>query len=114
MQKNLKRKIQQIFRVDDSELELIRKKMAAAKIQNKEMYYRKMVLGGYVVRVDFSAVREMVKLLRNATNNLNQIAKRVNSDGSIFANDIADIQADYEKLWCQAEIIFRKIAETEF
>jgi len=114
MQKNLKRKIQQIFRVDDSELELIRKKMAAAKIQNKEMYYRKMVLDGYVVRVDFSAVREMVKLLRNATNNLNQIAKRINTDGSVFANDIADIQADYEKLWEQSETIFRKIAETEF
>ena len=114
MQKNLKRKIQQIFRVDENELELIRKKMSAAKIQNKEMYYRKMVLDGYVVRVDFSAVREMVKLLRNATNNLNQIAKRVNADGSIFENDITDIQADYEKLWYQSEIIFNKIAETEF
>jgi len=114
VQKNLKRKIQQIFRVDDSELELIRKKMAAAKIQNKEAYYRKMVLDGYVVRVDFLVVREMVKLLRNATNNLNQIAKRINADGSVFVNDIADIQADYEKLWVQSETIFNKIAETEF
>jgi len=114
MQKNLKRKNQQIFRIDDSELELIRKKIAAAKIQNQEMYYRKMVLDGYVVHVDFSVVREVVKLLRNATNNLNQIAKRVNTDGGIFANDIADIQADYEKLWVQSETIFNKIANTEF
>jgi len=73
MQKNLKRKNQQIFRLDDSELELVGKKMTAAKIKNKEAYYRKMVLDGYVVNVNFEDVQEMNRLLRNATNNLNQL-----------------------------------------
>ena len=114
MQKNLKRKNQQIFRLDDSELELVEQKMSASNIRNKAAYYRKMVLDGYIVRIDFSPIQEMNRLLRNASNNLNQIAKRINADGSVFANDITDIQADYEKLWCQSEIIFNKIAETEF
>ena len=114
MEKNLKRKNQQIFRLDDSELELVGKKMTAAKIKNKEAYYRKMVLDGYVVNVNFEDVQEMNRLLRNATNNLNQIAKRVNSDGSIFESDIKDIkdiQEHYEKLWNQSEIIFENIAK---
>ena len=110
MQKNLKRKHQQIFRLDDSE---IKQKMSAANIRNKAAYYRKMVLDGYIVRVDFSPIQEMNKLLRNATNNLNQIAKRTNTDGNIFANDIADIQENYEKLRTQFEIIFEKFAKLD-
>ena len=57
MEKNLRRNIQQIFRVDESELDLIRQKMTAVKIINKEAYYRKMVLDGYVVRLDFNVLR---------------------------------------------------------
>jgi len=107
---NLRRKIQQIFRVDENELALIHEKMAAARIQNKEAYFRKMVLDGYVVRIDFSDVREMVRLLRNATNNLNQIAKRSNETRSIYESDIKDIQDNYEKLWQWAEVIMEKMA----
>ena len=111
MTKNLKRSKQQIFRVDESELALIKEKMAAANILNKEAYYRRMVLDGYVLRLDFSDVREMTRLLSNATNNLNQIARRVNSDGSIYAQDIQKTQADYELLWGQAKVILQKMAK---
>lgn len=111
MTKNLKRSKQQIFRVDESELALIKEKMAAANILNKEAYYRKMVLDGYVLRLDFSDVREMTRLLSNATNNLNQIARRVNSDGSMYATDIQKLQADYELLWGQARMILQKLTK---
>lgn len=110
MEKNLKRSIQQMFRVDETELDLIREKMQNAKISNKEAYYRKMVLDGYIVRLDFSDIRKMASLLSNSTNNLNQIAKRVNSGGSIYESDIRDIQNNYEKLWLQAEEIMKKLA----
>ena len=71
MQKNLKRNIQQIFRVDESELELIKQKMECANIINKEAYYRKMILDGYIIRLDLADIREMIRLLSNATGNLN-------------------------------------------
>ena len=108
--KNLKRQHQQIFRVDDAELALIHEKMETAGIRNKQAFYRKMILDGYIVRIDFSDVREMIRLLRNATNNLNQISKRVNASGSIHKDDIADIQRNYEKLWQWAEVITKKLA----
>ena len=85
MAKNLKRKNQQIFRVDDDELSLINEKIKMAGIQSKEHYYRKMVLDGYVIRTDFSDVREMIRLLSNSSDNLNQISKRVNTMGNIYA-----------------------------
>jgi len=84
--------------------------MECANIINKEAYYIKMVLAGYVVRIDFSDVREMIRLLSNATGNLNQIAKRVKTDGSIFASDINDIQENYERLWVQVKVILKKLA----
>jgi len=108
---NLQRSILQNFRVSESERDLIAKKMSAAGINNKEHYFRKMVLDGYILRLDLADVREMTKLLSNATNNLNQIAKRVNADGSIFASDINDLQAQYDRLWEQADKILRSLAK---
>lgn len=100
-----------MFRVDENELELIKEKMKCAHIINKEAYFRKMVLDGYIVRLDLGDVRKMVQLLSNSTSNLNQIAKRVNADGSIFASDIADIQDHYERLWEQVEAILKGLAK---
>jgi len=85
--------------------------MAAAGIGNREAYIRKMVLDGYIVRLDLSDVRKMVQLLSNATSNLNQIAKRANETRSIYESDINDLQAHYEELWVQAESILRGLAK---
>jgi len=96
--------------VSESENALIAEKMEAAGIRNKESYFRKMVLDGYVVRIDFADVRELSRLLRNATNNLNQVAKRTNETHSVYASDIKDLQDNYEKLWVSAEGIMKKLA----
>jgi hypothetical protein len=85
--------------------------MDCARIANKESYYRKMVLDGYVVRLDFSDVRKMVMLLSNATSNLNQISRRLNASGNIFASDIKDIQQNYERLSEQSGEILQKLSK---
>ena len=110
---NLQRNIMQNFRINEAERDLIKEKMKASGMRNKEGYFRKMVLGGYILRLDFTDVREMTRLLSNATNNLNQIAKRVNTDGNIFASDIKDIQDDYELLWEQAKKILLSLANIQ-
>ena len=50
-------------------------------------------------------------MLRIASNNLNQVAKRSNETRSIYADDIADLQDNYEKLWQSAEGIMAKLAK---
>ena len=107
---NVKRDICIKIRLSESERDLINEKMAAAGINNREAYMRKMICDGYIVRMDFSDVREMVRLLRNATNNLNQVARRANETRSIYAADIKDLQDNYEKLWQSAEVIMKKLA----
>ena len=102
-----------VFYLDDQETGLVAEKMKLAGIRNREAYIRKMILDGYVVRVDLSDVRKMVTLLSNATNNLNQIAKRANETRSVYESDIRDIQANYERLWEQTEAILQGLAKIQ-
>jgi len=108
-----KREIVVRFHVTEKERNLIDEKMAAAGIRNRESYLRKMSLGGYVLRLDLSAVKEMTRLLANATNNMNQIAKRANETRSIYESDIKDLQAHYDSLWKQADAILRSLANIQ-
>lgn len=108
---NRKRKIRVVFYLDEDETELVKEKMALAGIRNREAYVRKMILDGYIVRLDLGDVRKMVQLLSNSSSNLNQIAKRANETRSIYESDIRDLQAHYTRLWEQAEAILRGLAK---
>ena len=101
------------FMVTPEERQLIEDKMHLLDMENLGAYLRKMAIDGYVIRLDLAEVREMVKLLRNATNNLNQIARRANETRSIYEADILDIQAHYEKLWEAANQILRELAKMQ-
>jgi len=87
--------------------------MEAAGIRNMSAYIRKMCCDGYIVRLDLSDVRKMVQLLSNATNSLNQIAKRVNATGSVYESDIKDIQDRQEQLWEQTRAILYGLAKIQ-
>ncbi len=108
---NRNRNVRIVFYVSEKERDLIEQKMQEAGIKNREAYIRKMSLGGYIIHVDLSDIRELVSLLRNATNNLNQIARRVNETENIYETDIKDLQENYDRLWGKAENIMRKLAE---
>jgi len=98
------------FRVTEEERGLIAKKMELAGISSVRAYLLKMAVDGYVIQLDLADVREMVRLLRNATNNLNQIARRVNATGSVYRADIEDLKENYDKLWEKAGGILSHLA----
>ena len=93
------RSVQLHFVVSGLEAELIKERMAELGITNLSAYLRKMAVDGYVVRVDMTEFKELASLLRNCSNNLNQIAKRVNSTGHLYEEDIADLKTRYGELW---------------
>lgn len=63
-------------------------------------FLRAMVLNGYVLKLDLPQLREMIRLLGNLTNNVNQIARRVNEHGSIYESEIDEIQEKVNQLLC--------------
>ena len=65
--------------------------MEQTGIISMSAYLRKMAIDGYVIKLELPELREMISLLRRSSNNLNQIAKRVNSTDRIYAEDMDEI-----------------------
>ena len=105
-----KRNIVIRFRVTPEEREMIESKMAQFGTTNMAAYLRKISIDGYVVRLDLPELREMVSLLRRSSNNLNQIAKRVNETSRIYDADIDCLKANQEKIWSAANGILTRLA----
>lgn len=94
-----KRNLQLNFRVSPQELEVIEGKMAQAGTKNREAYLRKMAIDGYVVKLEFPELKELVSLMRYSSNNLNQLTKRVHETGRIYEVDLEDILQKQEAIW---------------
>ena len=56
-------------------------------------------LDGYCVNLDLTDVKELVHLLRQCSNNLNQYTKKAHQTGSIYEEDIRDLQERFETFW---------------
>jgi hypothetical protein len=105
------RSVNLAFRVTPREREMIERRMAQTGMTNLRAYMVKQAIDGRVIHVQLDSVNEMIRLLSNATNNINQIAKRVNQSGNFHAADLDDLRARYEELWTQAKEILRRLAD---
>ena len=92
------------------EIDRLRQRMDEVGVKNCSAFIRKMSLDGYIVKLDMDDIHEMIRLLRNATNNLNQIAKKANSGDGIYGADIADMQAKQDEIWEAAKEILARLA----
>lgn len=108
-----RRNIRITFMVDEAERDLINGKMAESGINSIRAYMVKQAIEGRTITVELDSVRDMVRLLSNATNNINQIARRVNQTGSTHIADIETIRKHYEEIWGQANEVLRRLSELE-
>ena len=99
------------FRVTEQERDMIDRRMAQAGMQNRRAYLLKMAVDGRVIHIELDSVKEMVRLLSNATNNINQIAKRANETRSIYTDDLEELRLQYDNIWAQAKVILKKLSE---
>ena len=98
------------FRVTPEELQKIYDRMEDVGTSNISAYARKLVLSGYVITVDMSDFKEILRLVHICSNNLNQYAKRANENGSIYAADIMDLQEQFQEILDTERSIFLKLA----
>ncbi len=85
--------------LNDDELYILNRKLKQSGINSKSAFIRHLILYGYVYDIDYSCLHEMNTLLANTSNNLNQIAKRVNMTGNVYKDDINEIKEIMEKIW---------------
>ena len=81
------------FKVSEEDRKLIEQRMKLAGIRNMSAYIRKMCIDGYIIHLQIPELTECAKLLRYTSNNVNQIARRVNSGGEVYPNEVDEIRA---------------------
>ena len=77
----------------------IQQKMAQLGTKNFSPYARKMLIDGYIVHMDTSDIRAQTAELQKIGVNINQIARRINSTGAVYAQDVEDIKGALAQIW---------------
>ena len=99
------------FWVSEEEYELLHKKMEAAGGVNQGAYIRKMILDGYIVTLDIPELKEIIRLLSITSNNVNQIARQLNAEGTIYQQDIIEIEAQLEQNYKMLRKLITKLSK---
>ena len=89
---------------------LLERKMREAGTTNMGAYLRKMALDGLVIKLELPELKQMISLLRYTSNNINQIAKRLNESGRAYDTDLAEILEKQKQLWGFANKILMKLS----
>jgi len=105
-----KRTIGLYTKVSEEEKNIIHEKMKSANTNNMRGYLRKMATEGYIISVDMNNIKELVILLRSISNNINQIAKRTNETGNFYAEEMRELQQQYQKIWYSVEQILNQFS----
>ncbi|WP_239682077.1 MULTISPECIES: plasmid mobilization relaxosome protein MobC [Streptococcus] len=77
---------------------MFEKKMKLTKCKTMSHFIRKSVLEGDIFVIDLQPFVDLQGLLYNATNNINQIAKRVNTTAVIYKDDIQTMKEKIDSL----------------
>ena len=96
---NRKRDIQKFFRVNEEEDKMIKEKMKQLGTDNFGAYARKMLIDGYVVKTDYTTIKNLIKEINKIGVNINQIAKRTNETNRIYEDDIKELKGELEQVW---------------
>lgn len=96
---NRKRDVQIIVRVTEEERALIEEKMKQIPTINLSAYARKMLIDGYIIQLDIQDIKVHTEQLQKLGVNVNQITKRINEIGQIYAGDMDEIKRVMEEVW---------------
>ena len=94
-----KRTVQIKFRVTEEERAFIEQKMQLVPTRNMEAYLRKMAIDGYIIQIDHADIKAMTAEIQKIGVNVNQIARRLNSMGPLYTQDVADIKGALAQIW---------------
>jgi len=87
-----------IFLSDDEQY-ILEQKVKASGMRSKSSFLRHQILYGYVYDIDYSDLQEYNTTLSKISNNLNQIAKRMNATGNVYTADVKEVKELMKKVW---------------
>ena len=105
------RTIEVKVRLRPDELAMIEEQMAKIGTTNRENYIRRMATEGSIRMLDMREIKQLNRLLAVYGNNLNQIARRVNSTGRMYEVDVQDVVTQFHVLVEQVKKVEYRLLE---
>lgn len=99
------------IRVTPEELNRIRERMDEVGIKSMTTYLMIMALNGYVINMDLSDLKEILRLIQISGNNLNQYAKKANETGKVYQEDLNEVKYNQQKIIQEMRKLFEKLTE---
>lgn len=106
---NRTRPIEIKFRVNEQERDVIHQRMALMGITNMAAYMRKISQDGFLYEASFPELTEICSQIEGIGRNINQIAKRINSTNTAYAEDIRQIKEEQKEIWQLLKSILSKL-----
>ena len=85
--------------LSDDEYRILDGKAKLAGMRSRSAFIRQLIIEGYVYDVDYSYIREFNYQLGKIGNNINQIAHKVNSTGSVCKSDMDRLKKEMDEIW---------------
>ena len=67
--------------------------------RNFGAYARKMLIDGYIIKVDYSEQHKLAAEVNTIGVNFNQICKWINSTDCVYAEDVAELRKRMDEVW---------------
>jgi len=99
MEKNNKRDLFLKIRVSPEEMDAINRKFQNSGMKSKSEFIRAMIFQGYIVNIDENDLKAIFNLMSNISNNINQIAMRVNRTDKAYKEDLEQIEKGLNEIW---------------
>ena len=93
------RDIQKKIWLTPQEERTIVKKMEMIGTENFGAYARKMLIDGYIIKVDYTEQKKLAAAVSRVASNVNQVCRRINSTGRCYEDDVAELKARQAEIW---------------
>jgi hypothetical protein len=105
---NRNRKHKLTIYLSDDEKYILENKVKLSSHSSISAYLRSLIIYGYVYDVDYKFLRDYSTELSRIGSLLNQIARRGNSTGNLYQEDIKEVKELMEKVWLTHESMLSK------
>lgn len=86
------------IRISQEEKEAIDKKFFNSGLKTKSEFVRAMIFTGLIVYFSEDNMKQIMRDFSSASNNINQIAMRVNRTGNLYKDDLTQLKENQHKM----------------
>ena len=107
------RSVSRLLRLTPQENALLEQKIQQSGIKNREAFMRKMLLEGYVLSLELPELKEILRLTRYTSNNVNQIARHAHETGRYYIEDVEQMVRNQEAIQDALKEVLNRLAALE-